>query len=90
MPRSYNCRYCQKAFIPQRGKPGYIDECPNCLHDKTRVAAPVDFVARFLARYPKRRRAFTGLRKALISIGIDEAEVDDVIADSLKRSGTQI
>ena len=24
------CRYCGEPFIPQVGKPGYVDECPEC------------------------------------------------------------
>jgi hypothetical protein len=24
------CRHCGESFIPQVGKPGYVDECPEC------------------------------------------------------------
>lgn len=27
------CRYCQEEFIYFRGKPGYIDSCPDCSTD---------------------------------------------------------
>jgi hypothetical protein len=29
------CRYCKESFVSRRGKPGYVDECPNCLYEKT-------------------------------------------------------
>jgi hypothetical protein len=28
------CRYCKEEFVPAPGKPGYIDECPDCLREK--------------------------------------------------------
>jgi hypothetical protein len=34
------CRHCGEAFIPQPGKPGYIDECPECLVAKAMEAGP--------------------------------------------------
>jgi len=33
-----DCRHCGKSFTPQPGKPGYIDECPECLYEKTALA----------------------------------------------------
>ena len=33
--RTIACRYCGQSFAPQRGKPGYIDECPDCLYERT-------------------------------------------------------
>ena len=29
------CRYCKEPFDLKPGKPGYADECPVCLHEKT-------------------------------------------------------
>ena len=31
--KSIVCRYCEKPFKPLPNKPGYIDECPACLHE---------------------------------------------------------
>jgi hypothetical protein len=28
------CRHCGKSFIPKPGKPGYIDECPECVSER--------------------------------------------------------
>jgi len=84
--RTYSCRYCGAEFVPQAGKPGYIDECPDCLHEKTRPAPPPDVQARFLARYPDRRRALKDLRKNLLGLGLDESVVEGAIADWLTRA----
>jgi hypothetical protein len=31
MTKPQTCRHCKKTFIPQPGKPGFINECPDCL-----------------------------------------------------------
>lgn len=28
--RTYVCRHCRKEFVPLPGKPGLVDECPQC------------------------------------------------------------
>jgi len=38
--KSATCRYCAETFTPLPGKPGYIDECPECLHEKTAPPEP--------------------------------------------------
>ena len=83
------CRYCEESFILLPGKPGYADECPTCLHEKTHPVPPVDFLAKFLTLYPERRRHFKNLRSSLLELGIAESEVDGVITDFLNRSTTQ-
>ena len=25
------CKHCEEEFVPQIGKPGYLNECPGCL-----------------------------------------------------------
>ena len=40
MPRKQVCRYCQKEFVPEPGKPGYIDECPECLNAQREKLTP--------------------------------------------------
>jgi hypothetical protein len=29
------CRYCGELFMLKAGKPGFIDECPECLNERT-------------------------------------------------------
>ena len=74
------------------GKPGYADECPTCLHEKTRPEPPSDPVAKFLKRHPERRKALDALRRTLRQelpkFGIEASNVDTVIADFLIRFGT--
>jgi hypothetical protein len=88
--RSHQCRYCREHFVPQPGKPGYIDECPDCLHERTRPSLPADFESRYMAKFPERSKPFNELRKQLLSFGIEEAKVYEIIADSLKKAGTPI
>ena len=38
--RTVICRYCGEAFSPPVGKPGYIDECPDCLFEKRAALIP--------------------------------------------------
>ena len=82
------CRYCEEIFLPQPGKPGYVDECPACLHERTRPKLSEDFYSRFLAKFPERRASFEETRKLLLDLGIDLDRVYEIIADGLKRAGT--
>jgi hypothetical protein len=34
--KEVKCRYCGDSFVPKRGKPGFIDECPVCLRKNSR------------------------------------------------------
>jgi hypothetical protein len=36
------CRHCEESFALQPGKPGYRDECPSCLIERTLRAAKPD------------------------------------------------
>jgi hypothetical protein len=36
------CRHCEESFALQPGKPGYRDECPSCLIERTLLAAKPD------------------------------------------------
>jgi hypothetical protein len=49
-----------------------------------------DFYSRFLAKFPERRASFEETRKLLLDLGIDLDKVYEIIADGLKRAGTQI
>lgn len=33
------CRYCEETFVLRPGKPGYRNECPACLIERTLEAA---------------------------------------------------
>ena len=35
MKNEQTCRHCGESFEPRPGKPGYVDECPSCLFEKT-------------------------------------------------------
>src|SRR6185437_8471330 len=34
--KTVTCRHCGEPFIPSPKKPGYLDECAPCLHERTR------------------------------------------------------
>ena len=34
------CRYCGESFVPIPGKPGFINECPECLFTKVAPLNP--------------------------------------------------
>jgi hypothetical protein len=34
MNRPVTCRHCGAGFEPRPGKPGFIDECPECLEER--------------------------------------------------------
>ena len=38
--RMIECRHCREPFNPKPGKPGYVDECPECLVAKIMAAEP--------------------------------------------------
>src|ERR1035437_2675980 len=42
MSETVLCRHCEERFILQPGKPGYRDECPACLIERTLLAAKPD------------------------------------------------
>ena len=40
MQRDVTCRHCGELFAPVPGKPGYINECPECLFTKSASLNP--------------------------------------------------
>lgn len=41
MPREITCKHCGNPFIPKPNKPGFINECPDCLEERSpKIAAP--------------------------------------------------
>ena len=75
------CRHCGEPFTLLPGKPGYADECPRCLHEKTRPQAPPNAVDAYLRRYPKERRNLAALRRAFLNFVVDESTADRLIAE---------
>jgi hypothetical protein len=63
--KSVQCRYCRDSFTPAPGKPGYIDECPACLHEKTAPPHPHDAVSAGIERKAKGLRKSTAVTQML-------------------------
>src|SRR5690242_18537587 len=85
---SINCRHCGEPFVPKPGKPGFHDECPECLHAKT--APQKSVVTRTaelfeLVSNPKvAKPAFRRLKKQLMELGMSEQTVDKFILSALE------
>jgi hypothetical protein len=86
--KSINCRHCGEGFVPQPGKPGFRDECPECLHAKTtprkssqaRAAELIELVSNPKTAKP----AFRLLKKQLLDLGMSESAVDKFIVSALE------
>jgi len=98
MAKSVSCRYCGEPFVPKPGKPGFVDECPECLYAKTAPTIPPEkqFVARLRESSSESKKALKAFRRSLLQVsGIDESNVDKIIADvfemaARQKSATQI
>jgi hypothetical protein len=86
VPTSKKCRYCQEEFVPQPGKPGFIDECPECLHKKTAFKPPPDLFARFEALHPERAKHLKSARKSLANLSATETDIEQFLADVIRRT----
>jgi hypothetical protein len=63
--KAYDCRHCGESFIPQPKKPGYIDECPECLVAKAMDAEPrppsqLEELMAYIAAHPVTVDSHTG------------------------------
>lgn len=61
----YECRHCGEFFVPLPGKPGYIDECPECLVALAMNAQPqapsrLEELLAYVAAHPITVDALTG------------------------------
>jgi hypothetical protein len=73
--KSVTCRYCAEKFTPLPGKPGYINECPECLHEKT---APLTR-APLSAGSAKQRKLREEARRALAALGAPAEEIEKLL-----------
>jgi hypothetical protein len=93
MPKEVVCRHCLKSFVPVPGKPGYVNECLVCLHEKTQPLLPrTDPLAGLLglARQSEsvhdlERRAGV-LQRALQKLGASNEEIG-VIVKAFRDAG---
>jgi hypothetical protein len=92
MPRSIECRYCGESFDPKPGKPGYINECPNCLYAKTAPQIPHEqqVLVGLVGHSKEARKAIKMLRRDLLKLaGIAEADVDRLIVELFEKSSAK-
>jgi hypothetical protein len=91
MKRSQTCRYCGEDFISQPRKPGYVNECPACLHERTHPPVPKNFEQRYLERFPNERKAFRDAKKYMMTkVGLSEEDFHRVMSEALNKAGTPI
>jgi hypothetical protein len=73
------------------GKPGYVDECPACLHERTHPPVPKNFEERYLERFPNERKAFRDTKKyMMMKLGLSEEDFRRVMSEALNKAGTHI
>lgn len=89
--RQQRCRYCNQLFAPAPGKPGYIDECPECLHEKTtqRPEPETALSERQLARAEEVLKAVKEIQRVLRSLGFSKEEVNRRMALLLTATVTE-
>jgi hypothetical protein len=75
------CRHCGEAFTPMPGKPGYLDECPECLHEKTAQHVPKEDPV--MVEFD---RAVKGLRRRLAKSGVKAEAIDTAIQELEKMA----
>jgi hypothetical protein len=71
------CRHCFKRFNPTPGKPGYIDECPKCLHEKTTPEGTAS-ERRFVAQV---RKVEKELEKIMRKAKVDENVIRNTLSE---------
>jgi hypothetical protein len=77
------CRYCGESFTPRAGKPGFVDECPECLHEKTMPKIPrqpkVTLPPESQQQIKELNRSLKAFRKTLTKQGYSQDKIDRVI-----------
>ena len=73
------------------GQPGYVNECPACLHERTHPPVPKNFEERYLERFPNERKAFRDTKKyMMMRMGLSEEDFHRVMSEALNKAGTPI
>jgi hypothetical protein len=82
------CRHCGEPFISKPGKPGYVDECPECLHAKTAVPKPIEAriveILGAMTNAKARTKAMRALKRSLLDLGVEESAADKFILSSVE------
>jgi len=80
------CRHCGEPFVLKPGKPGYVDECPECLHAKTAVPKPIGVriveILGSMTDAKSRTKAMRALKRSLLDLGVEESAADKFILSS--------
>ena len=83
MPKKIVCRYCGEQFAEKVGKPGFIDECPTCLHEKTTPKVPgrpaVELTPEGAERVKQFEQAVRSIRRQLAKLGHSPDKIDRLI-----------
>ena len=83
MTKTVVCRYCGDSFALKPGKPGFVDECTECLHEKTtpkqKREPKIALTPESEQRMKELRRSLKALRKQLTKMGYTQDRIDRVI-----------
>jgi hypothetical protein len=75
--KEIKCRHCGDLFVVKRGKPGFIDECPKCLH---RISYPGSGGGAFGVR-----RSKSTTKEGTPPTSIPQEKLDDVGKDFMRE-----
>ena len=80
------CRHCGEAFVPLPGKPGYIDECPDCLYDKTVPFEPKGLARRTAEQNKRFEKAIAELRLNLAKHAVSQEAAERIVANLIEMA----
>jgi len=86
MANTVTCRYCGDQFTPKPGKPGFIDECPECLHDKTTPKTPPikSISPEALERIKLLDKTLSFYKRKWIKAGLSQEKIDQNFSTLIK------
>ena len=91
MAKEVTCRYCGDVFTPKLGKPGFVDECPDCLYAKTAPQIPHEqrMLAQLMGESDEARKSIKAFRRALLKLPtVSEESVDKLIVECFRQANS--
>lgn len=85
--KAVQCRHCGKPFVPLPGKPGYINECPDCLYEKTVPFEPKGLAQRDAEQAKRTEDALVRWRRTLqLRHGLSKEQANQLLAKTIAEN----